>query len=59
MDRVRKLSPVPVCAGFGIRERAQVAALAPHVDGVVIASATIEASEKGESPAALLRQLRG
>ncbi len=59
MDRVKKLSPVPVCAGFGIRERAQVAALAPHVDGVVIASATIEASEKGESPAALLRQLRG
>lgn len=59
MDRVKKLSPVPVCAGFGIRERAQVAALAPHVDGVVVASATIEASEKGESPAALLRQLRG
>jgi tryptophan synthase alpha chain len=59
LDRVKKLSPVPVCVGFGIRERAQVAALAPHVDGVVIASATIEASEKGESPAALLRQLRG
>jgi tryptophan synthase alpha chain len=59
LDRVRKLSSVPVCVGFGIRERAQVAALAPHVDGVVIASATIEAVERGESPVALLRKLRG
>jgi tryptophan synthase alpha chain len=58
-DRVKRLSPVPVCAGFGIREHAQVAALAPHVDGVVVGSAVIEAMEKGESPAALLRGLRG
>jgi tryptophan synthase alpha chain len=55
---VRQLSPVPVCAGFGIREHAQVAALAPHVDGVVVGSAIIEAMEKGESTAALLRRLR-
>jgi tryptophan synthase alpha chain len=58
-DKVRKLSPVPVCAGFGIRESSQVAALAPHVDGVVVGSAIIEAMEKGDSPAALLRRLRG
>jgi tryptophan synthase alpha chain len=59
LDRVRKLSPVPVCAGFGIREHAQVAALAPHVDGVVIGSAVIEAMEKGASTVDLLRRLRG
>jgi len=59
LDRVRQLSPVPVCAGFGIREHAQVAALAPHVDGVVVGSAVIEAMEKGDSPAGLLRRLRG
>jgi tryptophan synthase alpha chain len=59
LDRVKKLSPVPVCAGFGIREASQVAALAPHVDGVVVGSALVEAMEKGVSPAALLRQLRG
>lgn len=59
LDKVRKLSPVPVCAGFGIREASQVKALAPHVDGVVVGSAIIEAMEKGASPAALLRQLRG
>lgn len=59
LDRVRKLAPVPVCAGFGIREHAQVAALAPHVDGVVVGSAVIEAMEKGESTVALLKRLRG
>jgi tryptophan synthase alpha chain len=59
LERVRKLSPVPVCAGFGIREHAQVAALAPHVDGVVVGSAVIEAMEKGESTVELLKRLRG
>jgi tryptophan synthase alpha chain len=59
LDAVRRLSPVPVCAGFGIREASQVAALAPHVDGVVVGSAVIEAMEKGESTAALLQRLRG
>jgi tryptophan synthase alpha chain len=59
LDKVRKLSPVPVCAGFGIREHSQVAALAPHVDGVAIGSAVIEAMEKGASTVELLRRLRG
>jgi tryptophan synthase alpha chain len=59
LDRVRQLASVPVCAGFGIREHAQVAALAPHVDGVVIGSAVIEAMEKGASTSELLRRLRG
>ncbi len=59
LDRVRALSPVPVCAGFGIRSPAQVAALDPHVDGIVVGSAVIEAMEKGESTVDLLRRLRG
>jgi tryptophan synthase alpha chain len=59
LDRVRKVAKVPVCAGFGIREHAQVAALAPHVDGVVVGSAVIEAMEKGASTVELLKRLRG
>ncbi|MEP7311997.1 MAG: tryptophan synthase subunit alpha [Pseudomonadota bacterium] len=59
LDRVRALSPVPVCAGFGIREAAQVGLLAPHVDGVIVGSALVEALERGASPAALLDSLRG
>lgn len=58
LGRVRAASRVPVCAGFGIRDRAQVARLAGHVDGVVVGSALVEALERGEDPAAFLRGLR-
>ncbi len=49
---------VPVMAGFGIRSPEQVSALAPHVDGVIVGTALIEAIERGESPAAFLGHLR-
>ena len=51
MDRVKRLLKVPVCAGFGIRSRAQVARFAPHVDGVVVGSALVETLERGEDVA--------
>jgi tryptophan synthase alpha chain len=57
-DRVKVVSPVPVCAGFGIRSREQVARLAPHVDGVIVGSALVEVLERGEDPAAWLNALR-
>lgn len=56
--RARKLSPLPICAGFGIRSAEQVRKLAPFVDGVIVASALIEVIERGEDPAAFLRALR-
>ena len=59
LDRVRQLSPVPVCAGFGIRGPAQVRLLDPHADGVIVGSALVETLERGESAAALLDSLRG
>jgi tryptophan synthase alpha chain len=59
MDRVKRASPVPVCAGFGIRSAAQVARFAPHVDGVVVGSALIEALERGDDVRAFLTSLRG
>ncbi len=59
MDRVKRLSSVPVCAGFGIRTRNQVLRFAPHVDGVVVGSALVETLERGEDPGAFLRSLRG
>jgi tryptophan synthase alpha chain len=58
LERVRKLAPVPVCAGFGIREHAQVERLRGHVDGVVVGSALVEVLERGESPQAFLTSLR-
>lgn len=57
-ERVKKISPVPVCAGFGIRSREQVRRLAPFIDGAIVGSALVEVLERGEDPAAFLRSLR-
>jgi tryptophan synthase alpha chain len=59
LERVRASARLPVCAGFGIRSRAQVERLRGHVDGVVVGSALVEVLERGEDPCAWLRGLRG
>jgi tryptophan synthase alpha chain len=59
LEAVRRVSPVPVCAGFGIRSREQVERLRGHVEGVVVGSALVEVLERGEDPTAWLRALRG
>ena len=58
LDRVRALARIPVCAGFGIRSREQVARLAGHVDGVIVGSALVEVLERNADPAAWLGTLR-
>jgi tryptophan synthase alpha chain len=59
LQRVRGLSgSTPVLAGFGIRSATQVAALAPHCDGVVVGSALVRTLLDGGDPAATLRGLR-
>jgi tryptophan synthase alpha chain len=58
MDRVRAVSPVPVCAGFGIRNAEQVTRMRGHVDGVVVGSALVEVLERGEDPTAFLASLK-
>jgi tryptophan synthase alpha chain len=58
VDSVRKASPVPVCAGFGIRNREQVERLNNHVDGVIVGSALVEVLQRNEDAAAFLRGLK-
>lgn len=58
LDRVSAVSQLPVLAGFGVRERSQVAALAGHVDGIVVGSALIDAIDRGEDPASFIDGLR-
>jgi tryptophan synthase alpha chain len=59
MDRVKRYSKVPVCAGFGIRSPEQVTRFAKHVDGVVVGSALVETLERGGDVRAFLGSLRG
>jgi tryptophan synthase alpha chain len=59
LDRVRALTKIPVCAGFGIRSREQVQLLRGHVDGVVVGSALVEVLERGDNPTEWLAALRG
>jgi tryptophan synthase alpha chain len=57
LKRLKSVSPVPVCAGFGIRGREQVAALRGVCDGAIVGSALIEAIERGEDAGAFVRSL--
>jgi tryptophan synthase alpha chain len=58
LDRVKSVSPVPVCAGFGIRSAEQVSAIGNHADGVIVGSALVETMERGESVGGFLDSLR-
>ena len=59
LTAVKQASQLPVCAGFGVRDAAQVASIAAHADGVIVGSALVEVLERGEDPAAFLKGLRG
>jgi tryptophan synthase alpha chain len=58
LANVRKAARLPVCAGFGIRNREQVEALRGHCDGVIVGSALVEVLETGQDAAAFLKALR-
>ncbi len=55
---LRAAASVPVLAGFGVRRRAQVEALAPHADGVIVGSALMDAVMKNQDPVQFLKALR-
>jgi len=49
VERTRKLSKVPLYAGFGISTPEQAAAAGALADGVVVGSAALQAAEEGAS----------
>jgi len=59
LDVVKSHTDIPVCAGFGIREAAQVSLMGKHADGVIVGSALLERLEGGDDPAAFLHGLQG
>ncbi|MBU8900433.1 tryptophan synthase subunit alpha [Corallococcus sp. H22C18031201] len=54
LELVRRVSPVPVVAGFGISNEEQARTLASHADGVVVGSALVRAAN-ADGPAAAKR----
>ncbi len=58
LDRVSAVSPLPVCAGFGIRRAEDVSKVGQHAAGAIVGSALVEVLEAGGDPATYLRSLR-
>ena len=58
LDKVTGMSSIPVCAGFGIREAQDVAAVGRHAAGAIVGSALVETLERGADPGAFLESLR-
>lgn len=58
LDQVSAVSPLPVCAGFGIRSAEDVSKVGQHAAGAIVGSALVEVLEAGQDPAAYLRSLR-
>ena len=58
LQKIKQASHLPVCAGFGVREKSQVQLIGSHADGVIVGSALVEALEADRSPRKFLTALR-
>jgi tryptophan synthase alpha chain len=57
--RLRSVTQLPICVGFGIARPDQAVAVAALADGIVVGSALVHATESGVEPAlAFVRELR-
>jgi tryptophan synthase alpha chain len=57
LERVRRITPLPVAAGFGISRPEHIAALRGKVDAAVVASALLDRVHQGLDPMPLLEEL--
>jgi tryptophan synthase alpha chain len=57
LDAVSAASPLPVCAGFGIRTAEDVRNVGKHAAGAIVGSALVEVLERGEDAATYLQSL--
>ncbi len=57
LDKVSAISKLPVCAGFGIRARSDVAAVGEHAAGAIVGSALVEVLERFDDPVKFLETL--
>lgn len=59
LDKVTRVSRLPVCAGFGIRAAKDVANVGAHASGAIVGSALVEVLERGDDAAEFLGSLLG
>lgn len=57
LSKVTAASQIPVCAGFGIRAAADVAAVGKQAAGAIVGSALVEVLERNEDPGTFLSSL--
>ena len=56
LEAIRRVSPLPVAAGFGISTREQADVISRHADGYIVGSALVKRlGEEGELKGAMLR----
>ncbi len=59
LARLKETTDLPVCAGFGIRERPDVQRLEGVADGAIVGPALLQVLADGGDPVSYLRSLRG
>ena len=58
LDRTRNEARNPVAVGFGIGTASQVAALAPHADGIIVGSALVKVIEQHQNSSSLVERVK-
>jgi tryptophan synthase alpha chain len=59
LDRTAELVRNPLAVGFGIGSAAQVTALAPHADGIIVGSALVKVIEQFQHSSSLVKKVHG
>jgi tryptophan synthase alpha chain len=59
VSRIRKISDIPVCVGFGISTPEQVGEVGRFADGVVVGSALVDLIEAAETPGPAVASVSG
>jgi tryptophan synthase alpha chain len=59
LEKVSSISGLPVCAGFGIRNAADVVNVGQYAAGAIVGSALVEVLETGDDPRPFLQALGG
>ncbi len=58
LDRTAKQVRNPLAVGFGVGSAAQVAALAPHADGIIVGSALVKVIEQSQGSSRLTERVQ-